>query len=141
MFPCPLCAANGKYKTTNFRRYIEHLRSCHPGSPITCNVNSCTRVYHTTKSYVKHLKNKHSAFHSKFWLPHERLSSASEAQQDMNSDADDETSTAEEFMSEDDTSENGANDDMMIPNPIEENCDVDYEDLVRLFLLELREEN
>ena len=82
MFPCPECAANARYVTTNFRRYINHLRSCHPTSPIVCKVNCCPRTYISEKSYVRHLKHKHTSFHAKYWLQEDANSVSTEGQEE-----------------------------------------------------------
>ena len=140
MFPCAVCSLKGKYVTTNFRRYIEHYRSCHPDSPIICNVNSCPRAYKTTKSYVKHLKNNHPAFHAKFWLQPERLNVSEAPLENADTDTAENAST-DVMMSDDEEVLDESSDGTSFGCQNEEDqSNVDYDDSIRLFLLELREE-
>ena len=135
-FQCLLCITRTKYTTTNFRRYCAHLRSCHPGSTIICNVNSCTCSYKAVNSYVRHVKQKHSSFYEKYWCTRANV------QADVCSESLDSIDVPVE--SDDENDNNDGDIERLIQNN-EENTfqhklnPCDYDNLVRIFLLELRE--
>ncbi|XP_071820322.1 uncharacterized protein [Apostichopus japonicus] len=63
-FPCCQC----QFTTQSFLKLLQHYRYMHksPDSKITCNINSCHRTFSSTRSFQRHIRQKHSLFWAQY---------------------------------------------------------------------------
>lgn len=60
LYPCTFC---NKFRGTNFKRLLHHIRFILANSPnfsVRCGIDGCERRYEVFESFRKHIQRKHS---------------------------------------------------------------------------------
>ena len=55
------------YSSSNFRRWCNDMSLVHPLSKVLCSINGCQRQYSVLCSYIRYIKQQHTAFWDTHW--------------------------------------------------------------------------
>ena len=130
-FICQICT---DYSTPNFRRLCRHITLLHAGIKFKCNINSCKKHFSYTRGYVRHIKLNTVGFGksigkvmlNRLLFCEENMGGLPVDNSDIISDVDDHNNLNEGNFSG----------DIIIH---EDNTDIDFENIVAMFLLKLQE--